>query len=124
MKEKLAVLMTIFSICLLVTYGLDVLFSNISQGFLPFNHMIRGIGFGVPSIILPLFSFLLTKNLISKKLGILLIINGSLIILGGVAVVIPTKSNDNIIEIRTYIESLFLIIIGSLTVFLGIKKIK
>lgn len=122
MNEKIAILMTVSGICLLITYGLDVLFSNISQGFLPFNHMVRGIGFGMPAIIFPLLSFLITRNLISKKLGVLLMVNGGLIMIGGIAVIIPTNVNQ-IIEAKTYVESLFLMATGSLTIFLGIKKL-
>ncbi|MCY3854024.1 MAG: hypothetical protein OXF77_01965 [Thaumarchaeota archaeon] len=122
MKELIAITMTIFAIGLLTIYGLDVIFSNISQGFLPFNHMVRGLGLGVPALVFPLLSFFITKNLINTKLGILIIINGVLIIIGGIAVIVPDSTKT--MKINTYVESMFLIAIGCLTIFAGTKKIR
>ncbi len=124
MKQRIAILITCISIFMLVIYGIDVLVNyTLNASFLPFDHMIRGIVFGIPSIILPLFSFLITKNIVTRNLGILFLINGSLIILGGIVVIFPNNT-EKIVEFRTYIESIFLIGIGALIIVLGINKIK
>ena len=49
------------SIILLSVYGADVAVLHLSDdkvGFLPFDHMIRGIGLGMPALILPFISFM------------------------------------------------------------------
>ena len=120
MKKIIAIVLTSISICLLTIYGVDVLLNNILDiQLLGSDHVIRGFVFGMPSIILPIIAYLLTKNTKIKKLGILFIINGGLIIIGGLAV-FPTESA---IKITKYLESLFLIGIGGIISYMGIKKI-
>ena len=69
------------SIILLVIYGIDVLVGGggAGEGFLPFDAMTRGIGFGFPPIILSFVAFFMSKNPPFKGLGIMLIITGILI---------------------------------------------
>lgn len=120
MKKAIAIILTSVSICLLAIYGIDVLLNNILDiQLLGSDHMIRGFVFGIPSIILPIIAYLLTKNTKIKNLGILLIINGGLIIIGGLAV-FPTEST---IKMTKYLESVFLIGIGGIVSYLGIKRI-
>ena len=73
------------SIILLVIYGVDVLVGGggAGDGFLPFDAMTRGIGFGMPPIILSFIAFFISKKPPFKGLGIMLIITGALIIIGG-----------------------------------------
>jgi len=60
---KAALIMTGIAIALLVIYALDIAVNEIAgEGFLGFDHMARGIGLGLPSIILPVIAFLISKK--------------------------------------------------------------
>src|SRR3989344_4824477 len=74
------------SIILLVIYGSDVIVGGggAGNGFLPFDAMTRGIAFGFPPIILSIIAFFISKKPQYKGLGIMLIVTGSLIIIGGI----------------------------------------
>ena len=75
---------------MLVAYGADVAVSmgnEAKEGFLPLNDMQRGIGLGVPALILPIIGFFISLKEPSKGLGVMIIIAGILIIIGGIAVV-------------------------------------
>ena len=76
------------SIGLLVIYGIDVHSGGgtTGKGFLGSNAMTRGIGFGVPPIVLSIVSFFISKKEHSRELGIMLIISGVLILIGGAVV--------------------------------------
>ncbi len=86
MAIKAALMMTGVSIALLVIYALDVAVNEtVGEGFLGLDHMARGIGLGMPAIILPVIAFLISRKEKSSGLGIMLIISGILIIIGGIA---------------------------------------
>ena len=96
MALKAGLVLTGIAIGLLLLYGADVA-SSISvdgeigerkDGFLPLNDMQRGIGLGVPALILPIIAFFISLKEPSKGLGIMIIIAGILIIIGGIAVVV------------------------------------
>ena len=95
MALKAALVLTGIAIGLLLLYGADVASSiNVDgeigerkDGFLPLNDMQRGIGLGVPALILPIIAFFISLKEPSKGLGIMIIIAGILIIIGGIAVV-------------------------------------
>ena len=75
------------SIGLLVIYGVDVAVAQGNDtGFLPFDHKTRGMGLGMPSIILPIIAFFISRKEPSKGLGGLIIVAGLLIIAGGITV--------------------------------------
>ena len=75
------------SIGLLVIYGADVAVAQgDNEGFLPFDHKTRGMGLGLPSIILPIIAFFISRKEPSKGLGGLIITAGILIIIGGIVV--------------------------------------
>ena len=87
MAIKAAIILVSISIILLSVYGADVAVLHLSDdkvGFLPFDHMIRGIGLGMPALILPFISFIIARKNVSKILGVLLIliIAGGIVILG------------------------------------------
>ena len=95
MALKAGLVLTGIAIGLLLLYGADVA-SSISvdgeigerkDGFLPLNDMQRGIGLGVPALILPIIAFFISLKEPSKGLGVMIIIAGILIIIGGIAVV-------------------------------------
>ena len=112
------------SIVLLVIYGIDVLVGGggAGEGFLPFDAMTRGIGFGFPPIILSFVAFFISKNPPFKGLGIMLIITGILIIIGGLISVSSSGDSEN--TARMAGEGGSLIAIGAIIIGLGVIKIK
>jgi hypothetical protein len=112
------------SIILLVIYGIDVLVGGggAGEGFLPFDAMTRGIGFGFPPIILSFVAFFMSKNPPFKGLGIMLIITGILIIIGGLISISSSGESEN--TARMAGEGGSLIAIGAIIIGLGVIKIK
>ena len=92
MAKTAAIIITGISIVLLVIYGADVAASaNVDgekgDGFLPLDDMQRGMGLGIPAIILPIIAFFISLKEPSKGLGGMIIISGALILAGGIALV-------------------------------------
>ncbi|MEJ2261683.1 MAG: hypothetical protein P8X83_08585 [Nitrosopumilaceae archaeon] len=112
------------SIILLVIYGIDVLVGGggAGEGFLPFDAMTRGIGFGFPPIILSFIAFFISKKPPFKGLGIMLIITGILIIIGGAISMASASESEN--TARMAGEGGALIAIGAIIIGLGALKIK
>ncbi len=112
------------SIILLVIYGADALVGGggAGDGFLPFDAMTRGIGFGFPPIILSFIAFFMSKKPPFKGLGIMLIITGVLIIIGGAISISGSIESEN--AARMAGEGGSLIAIGAIIVALGAIKIK
>lgn len=112
------------SIILLVIYGIDVLVGGggAGEGFLPFDAMTRGIGFGFPPIILSFVAFFMSKNQPVKGLGVMLIITGILIIIGGLISISSSGESEN--TARMAGEGGSLIVIGAIIIGLGVIKIK
>ena len=128
MALAVSLIITGIAIGLLVIYGADVAVSystDSDEGFIPFDHQTRGMGLGLPALILPIVAYFISRNESSKILGIMIVIAGVLIIIGG-AVVIGNadpadsdKSGRNVLS-----ETLPLIIAGLIQIGLGILKIK
>ncbi len=128
MALNAALIITGIAIGLLVIYGADIAVgysSDNGEGFIPFDHKTRGMGLGLPAMILPIIGYFISRKEPSKGLGIMIIIAGILIITGG-AVVIgnadPVKAEEsgrNIIS-----ETMPIIIAGLIQIGLGILKIK
>lgn len=123
-----ALIITGIAIALLVVYGVDVVAgygSDSGEGFIPFDHKIRGMGLGLPALILPIIAYFISRKEPSKSLGIMIIIAGILIIMGG-AVVIgnadPSETEDTGRNVLS--ETIPLIIAGLVQIGLGILKIK
>jgi hypothetical protein len=79
------------AIGLLSLYAADVavaMSSDNDHGFLPLDHMQRGMGLGAPALILPIIAFFISRKEPSKGLGIMIIISGILIIIGGLVVLV------------------------------------
>ena len=77
------------AIGLLVLYAADVavaMSTDSDYGFLPLDHMQRGMGLGGPALILPIIAFFISRKEPSKMLGIMIIVSGILIIVGGIVV--------------------------------------
>ena len=112
------------SIILLVIYGVDVMVGGggAGNGFLPFDAMTRGIGFGMPPIILSFIAFFISKKPPFKGLGIMLMITGALIIIGGAISVSSSVESENMARMAG--EGGSLIVIGAIIIALGAIKIK
>ncbi|QUC65432.1 hypothetical protein NsoK4_04090 [Nitrosopumilus sp. K4] len=112
------------SIILLTIYGVDVIVGGggAGEGFLPFDAMTRGIGFGFPPIILSFIAFFMSRNPPYKGLGIMLIITGILIIIGGAISMSSAGESEN--TARMAGEGGGLIAVGAIIAALGGIKIK
>ena len=123
---KASLIMTGISIILLVIYGSDVAVGGgTGEGFLGPDHMARGIGLGMPAVILPLISFFISRKEKSSTLGIMLIASGILILIGG-AVVIGMEPSPEAQESgrSAMAEAGPLIGVGAFIIALGALKIK
>ncbi len=123
---KAALIMTGISIALLVIYALDVAVNEIAgEGFLGPDHMARGIGLGMPALILPIISFFISRKEKSSKLGIMLMVSGILIIIGGIALFVLEPSPEAQESGRNAMaEAGPLIGVGAFIVALGAIKLK
>jgi len=126
MAIKAALIITGISIALLVIYALDVAVNEIAEeGFLGLDHMTRGIGLGMPAIILPVIAFFISRKEKSSGLGIMLIISGILIIIGGIALFVVEPSLEAQESGRSIMERAApLFAGGAFIVALGAIKIK
>ena len=123
---KAALIMTGISIALLVIYALDVAVNEITgDSFLGTDPMARGIGLGMPALILPIISFFISRKEKSSKLGIMLIISGLLIIIGGIALFVLEPSSEALESGRSIMERAAPLFVGGvLVVALGAIKLK
>jgi len=123
---KAALIITGISIALLVIYGSDIAFAGgTGEGFLGSDHMARGIGLGLPAMILPIIAFFISRKEKSGGLGIMLIISGVLILIGGIALFVLEPSPEAQETGRSIIEMAApLFGGGALIVALGAIKIK
>ncbi len=112
------------SIILLIIYGADAIVGGggAGDGFLPLDAMTRGIGLGMPPIILSFIAFFISKKPPFKGLGIMLIVTGILIIIGGAIFVVGAAEAENLARMAG--EGGGLIAIGIIIAVLGGIKIK
>ena len=85
-----ALIMTGIAVTLLAVYGADVIIGYTSEegdGFIPFDHAVRGMALGLPALILPIIAYLISRKEPSKGLGIMIIVAGVLILVGGGVVI-------------------------------------
>jgi len=125
-KNIIAILLTLASIALLIVYAVDVSLERSDDGFLPFDARERGFALGIPSIFLPLIAFGITLKDSSRDLGILLLFDGILIVIGSTAFVSLQETAEPFDE-AVVIENLrsFAPVIGMgiFVIFLGIWKV-
>jgi hypothetical protein len=127
MALTLALIITGIAIALLVVYGVDVVVgysSDSGDGFIPFDHKTRGMGLGLPALILPIIAFFISRKEPSKVLGIMIIIAGILIIIGGAVVIGNADAMEEASGRSILAETIPLIIAGLVQIGLGILKIK
>ena len=124
MALTLALIITGIAVGLLVIYGADIAVgfsSDSGEGFIPFDHKTRGMGLGLPAMILPIIAYFISRKEPSKGLGILIIIAGILIIIGGAVVIgnadmaAAEESGRNVVS-----ETMPIIIAGLIQIGLGI----
>ena len=117
MALSAALIITGIAIALLVIYAADVgvaMSSDSDHGFLPLDHMQRGMGLGGPALILPIIAFFISRKEPSKGLGVMIIITGILIIMGGVVVMVnpapaaETSDRDPIASMATMLVPAFI----------------
>jgi hypothetical protein len=122
MALKISLIITAISIALLAIYGADAAASQgTDQGFLPFDHKIRGMGLGGPAMILPIIAFFISRKESSKPLGIMIIITGIMIIVGG-AVFLSMPPSDQPRNAMAEAGPLFGV--GAFQIALGAIKIR
>ncbi len=123
---KAALFITGISIALLVIYGSDIAVAGgTGEGFLGSDHMARGIGLGLPAMILPIIAFFISRKEKSSGLGIMLIISGVLILIGGIALFVLEPSPEAQESGRSIMEMAApLFGGGALIVALGAIKLK
>jgi hypothetical protein len=133
MKRKLfmaltpALIITGIAIALLVVYGMDVVVgysTDSGEGFIPFDHQTRGMGLGLPALILPIIAYFISRKESSKGLGIMIIVAGILIIIGGAVVIGNAEAMEEASGRSILAETIPLIIAGLVQIGLGILKIK
>ncbi len=120
MLLKLSIIISVISIGLLALYGADiavVMGSDNHDGFLPLNDMQRGVGLGVPAIILPIIAFFISLKQPSKKLGGLIIVSGVLILIGGIAMVgTPAPEGVERNPLMLFAPAIFQIVLGAIKI--------
>ncbi|AFS82736.1 hypothetical protein [Candidatus Nitrosopumilus sediminis] len=122
-----ALIITGIAIALLVIYGMDVIVgysTDTGEGFIPFDHKVRGMGLGLPALILPIIAYFISRKESSKSLGIMIIIAGILILIGGAVVIGNADAMEETSGRSILSETIPLIIAGLVQIGLGILKIK
>ncbi len=122
-----ALIITGIAIALLVVYGMDVVVgysTDSGEGFIPFDHKTRGMGLGLPALILPIIAFFISRKEPSKVLGIMIIIAGILVIIGGAVVIGNADAMEEASGRSILAETIPLIVAGLVQIGLGILKIK
>jgi len=124
MLIKVPIIITSVSILLLVIYGADAAIGGgTGQGFLPFDHKIRGVALGIPSVVLPIIAYFISKGVSSKPLGVLIIISGLLTVVGSVAF-LATQTSVTEPDKNRMAEFGPVIAVGIFIIALGVIKIK
>jgi hypothetical protein len=130
MALKVAVIISVISIVMLLIYGIDVIAAghdtgndngNEKTGFLQMNAFLRGSIFGIVPSAMLIISFFITRKEPSKKLGILIIIGGALIIVG-TAIILGMEGNQ--LPNRAMGEFGAVLAIGIFIAILGCIKIR
>ena len=122
MAIKIALIITAISIALLAIYGADAAVGNgTEQGFLPFDHKIRGMALGGPAMIMPIVAFFISRKESSKPLSVMLLVSGVLIIIGGAVFFATPPSNQ---PRNAMAEAGPLFVVGAFQIALGALKIR
>jgi len=130
MALKAAIIISLISIAMLVTYGADVMVAghnagnnndNQKTGFLQMNPSVRGSIFGIIPSAMLIISFFITRKEPSQKIGILIIIGGALIIIG-TSIILGMQGGE--LPNKAVREFGAVLSIGIIIAVLGIIKIR
>ncbi len=128
MALAVALVLAGIAVGLLLVYGADVAAgygNEDGQGFLPFDHMARGLGLGMPALVLPFIAFAIARKEPSLGLGALIVASGILIMAGGAAVVGTAAPAEAAESGRDAVaEAIPLLAAGAVQVGLGAIKLK
>ena len=128
MAKAAAVIITGIALALLIIYGADAaagMDNPDKQGFLDMDHKTRGLGLGVPAMVLPLIAYFISRNDSSKGLGAMIVITGILIIIGGATVIGMAEPSEAQETARNpLMETAPLLVVGGIQMGLGVLKIK
>ena len=124
MKTKISIILLCISIALLIIYGIDVAYSNLSpanvhQGFLKMSEAARGSAFGGGAVILSIVAFAISFKEKSNMIVVLLIVNGAIIVAGIAAVAVQGTGESSRNTTATIYGTMGL---GILLILLGIVK--
>lgn len=115
-------IITGIAIGLLLLYAADVAAAGDDGiGFIPLDHMVRGIGLGGPALILPIAAFFISRKEPSKILGIMIIAVGIMALVGGAYVIANADPAD---AERVTISTLPIAAVGIFILGLGALKLK
>lgn len=92
--SSVAIAMAVAAVGLLAVYGADVAASMSGGGFIPLDERARGLGLGVPSLILPFAAYAVGRRSGSVLLGALITAAGALVMVGGAAVLAAPSERD------------------------------
>jgi len=128
MALNVALIITGIAIGLLVIYAADIAIgytTDSGDGFIPFDDRTRGMGLGLPALVLPIVGYLITRKEPSKPLGFMIFISGILIIIGGIVVIVTSNPEEMEESGRNIFSATIpLVIPGLIQIGLGILKIK
>jgi len=116
---KISLILAGIAVALLLVYGADVGASDDEgHGFLPLTEQERGIGFGIPSLLLPIAAFFISMRERSAPLGILIVMAGILILSGGAFVITNAEGEDAISGTLPIVGSgIFVLALGAVKLF-------
>jgi hypothetical protein len=136
----ISIILALISVALLLIYGSDVVMEMISgNSFLGIDNASRGIFFGGPALILPIFANYAAKKDQFWPLSAMILSSGILIVLGGIVMSgeyilkqsmqeISQKVTLREMEWRSYDPVLFevgmLISIGGFQILLAVKQLR
>jgi hypothetical protein len=127
-RASISIALLVASLILLIIYGADVLIASVNSpqgvrgtGFLPFGEEVRGTIFGAGPVIMSVIAFIISRNVPSKTVSILLFVNGGLIIVGIIMTIIQaTSSSEQIEEMQRTVG--FTVVLGLVLIGLGAWK--
>lgn len=116
------------AIALLLIYAADVAViesTEQEQGFLPIDAKARGMGLGLPALILPFIAYGIARKTPSALLGAMIIVTGALIMFGGAFVLVnadPVQAEESGRPVN--MEAGMLLVAGAIHMGLGAFKIR
>jgi hypothetical protein len=127
-RASISIALLVASLILLIIYGADVLIASVNSpqgvrgtGFLTFGEEVRGTIFGAGPVIMSVIAFIISRNVPSKTVSILLFVNGGLIIVGIIMTIIQaTSSSEQIGGMQRTVG--FTVVLGLVLIGLGAWK--